>query len=91
MTHAEIVAALCAALDSDDSALMPLADALEEMGDERAAGLRRVFAPTAPILRQTHRGGYWWEFGPRAVHGRLWRFRSNAYLALAAALTGRGI
>lgn len=34
---------LCAALDrGDDTALVPLADYLEEMGDTRAAGLRLV-------------------------------------------------
>lgn len=37
------IAALCAAIDAgDDTALGPLADALEEQGDPRAAGLRVV-------------------------------------------------
>ena len=37
------ITALLAAIDAgDDSALLPLADALEEAGDARAAGVRRV-------------------------------------------------
>ena len=41
MMLADTVRHLCAAIDSgDDSALMPLSDALEEAGDKRAEGLR---------------------------------------------------
>ena len=43
MTLTSDIATLCAAIDQgDDTALMPLADALEEAGDTRAAGLRTI-------------------------------------------------
>ena len=41
MTATSDIAALCAAIDQgDDVAQLPLADALEEQGDDRATGLR---------------------------------------------------
>ena len=43
MTILDDIAMLCRVIDAgDDSALAPLADALEEAGDARAAGLRRT-------------------------------------------------
>jgi hypothetical protein len=40
MIATDTISALCHALDEgDDSALLPLADALEEAGDPQAAGL----------------------------------------------------
>lgn len=44
MTHATPdILALCAVIDAgDDSALLPLADAMEEIGDPLATGLRKA-------------------------------------------------
>lgn len=58
MKIATDIDALCAAIDAgDDSALPILADALEEAGDARHAGLRRV--PLTP--RKECDGRYvWW-------------------------------
>lgn len=54
------IEALFAAIDGgDDSALPPLADALEEAGDPRAAGVRELLA---------------WE-GTLAPHRRVWGWR----------------
>lgn len=56
---------LLAALDGgDDSALLPLADALEEAGDPRAAGLRFIGFPDGPRPDEAYRNsGYvWWVF-----------------------------
>lgn len=54
-------AALCAAIDAgDDTALGPLADCLEELGDPRAAGLRARNPYLAP--RKGEGGAKWgWE------------------------------
>ncbi len=60
-------AALCAAIDAgDDTALAPLADALEEAGDGRAAGLRRLDDPSILLDNGAARptssasGWSWW-------------------------------
>jgi hypothetical protein len=60
------IAALCAALDAgDDSALYALADALEEAGDPRAAGLRAVrLSPAACHLPRGDGARCYWQPGP---------------------------
>lgn len=65
------LAALCAAIDAgDDSALLPLTDLLEEIGDPRAAVLRGSLPHEQPL-----RGPNSWviesRFLPRRVWGRL--------------------
>ncbi len=90
LTHPAL-APLPAALDAgDDTALGPLADVLEEMGDARAAGLRR---PMFMILgtEGTYPPNQWWAYEGRRGSwvGRLRHGASRhaAYLALAAALS----
>lgn len=60
------ITALCAALDAgDDSALGPLADALEEAGDPRAAGM----PPAIDAWRDTRPD---WNDGPDETRWGWW-------------------
>jgi hypothetical protein len=69
---------MCAALNAgDDDALFPLADAMEEAGDPRAAGCAAVLRdrpPGGPDYRPDmpdgHRWGWWWDGGEAANFSR---------------------
>ena len=82
------VLALCQAIDEgDDSALPALADALEEMDDPRAAGLRVAADGTEIVHIIGSWGGYYyWQRG-HTFAGADYPTRSAAFLALAAALS----
>lgn len=91
MTATQDIAALCAAIDAgDDTAVSPLADAMEEAGDPRAAGLRLRHRSE---LKRSPKGTWYWlppSWGSDWIPERL-RYghpsRSAAFLALAEALT----
>ena len=60
---------LCAAIDAgDDSAILILADALEEKGDPRAAGLRLV-GDRRPFRPYSPSGKTRWEWLHEGAHG----------------------
>lgn len=89
--------ALLAAIDAGvDSAPLPLADLLEEAGDERAAGLRRCVGHAPANWPWDYQPAWGWAIGGARslmarsgqVIGHYVRYdtRSAAFLALAAAL-----
>jgi hypothetical protein len=83
------IASLCAAIDAGDAACLPiLADALEEAGDPRAAGLRRSKRPGCSV---GHYSDYGWYYSYVVGCGGItpptyYPTRHEAFLALAAAL-----
>lgn len=75
MTTADLsrdLAALTAAIDAgDDIALPMLADVLEEMGDARAAGLRRVGNRSPGWERHAVGRLHWWQRAPSKRYLRI--------------------
>lgn len=81
-TMTPTIAALCAALDAGDDPVLPiLADALEEAGDPRAAGLRRCVGRSPARMG----GGLWWIWTPTPVPGpgghEAWEARLKGVMA----------
>ena len=68
LSHPNAIALLAAIDGGDDSALLPLADVMEECGDERAAGLR-LASRRKP---SDHYGFYGWRGTYRHFMGDNW-------------------
>jgi len=76
MTTADTITGLLAAIDAGDDALLPiLADALEDVADARAAGLRLISDRRPHVGLSTGDGGVLWSRG--CVYARVFAPRSQ--------------